>query len=283
MKIFSFVLVILLSFSAVAAPSFWNTDLEGVASIPYANDFDESVNFQPGLNLYTEAAQLTDLYGTKGSQLCAPNSFTHLSYYLRASHPSHFNLAPAPDMDNDGTSDTFKDQIRYFFQLCSTDRENGTYYQKGLECVRTYITNSGYTPWAYMIGSHSRDGDGTLTAVTPDILRYYLAGGVGVVMMIGWYKKNAQGAYERTSGHFFNIYGYDYNTAWGTEKITLKAVNSWINYTGRDRTQMYDDITMTKIVTGIDKIDYKINGPGFDFAEYTALIDDILIVLPVVK
>lgn len=277
MKTLFLVLSVLFSFHASAAPEFWNTDIEGTAAVPLKSAFDESVNFQPGLNLYTEAAQLTDLYGTHGSQLCAPNSFTHLSFYLRA----HYKLAAAPDMDNDGTADTFKDQIRYFFNLCSTDRETGTLYQTGLECLKTYITNSGYTPWAYMIGSHSRDGNGALTAVTPDILRYYLANGVGVVMMIGWYKKTDQGAYERTGGHFFNIYGYDYNKAWGAEKITLKSVNSWINYAGRDRTLMFDDITMTKIPTGITNIDYMVSGPGLEFAGYTALIDDIIVALPV--
>src|ERR1044072_4232212 len=125
MKNFVILFAALLSFSALAA-------------VPLRSDFDESVNFQPGLNLYPEAAQLTDLIGTKGSQLCAPNSFTHLSYYLRAAHPSHFQLAAVPDMDNDGTADTFKDQIRSFFNFCSTDREDGTLYQTGLECVRTY-------------------------------------------------------------------------------------------------------------------------------------------------
>ncbi len=282
---FTALFFLFLSVSSYSAPEFWNGAEEGnyvlEKNFKFEN-FDESINFQPGLDLYSEAATLTDLYGTKGSQLCAPNALTHLTNFLKYAHnPAFEKLLSVPDVDQDGTANTYRDQIRHFFNICGTDRETGTFYQSALECMKTFIVSSGYTPWTYMIGAHSKDGESTLTAVTPDVLRYYLANQVGVVMMIGWYQKNASNEYVRTAGHFFNLYGYDYDKAWGSEKIVLKSVNSWINYQGRARTQMFDDISMEKIETGIPNIQYEIKGPGFDFTEYKAFVDDILVVLPV--
>ncbi|MFL5784562.1 MAG: hypothetical protein ACJ76H_08145 [Bacteriovoracaceae bacterium] len=282
---FAALLLLVISFSATAAPEFWNTNAEGkTRANKLVENYDESVNYQPGLDLYSEAGALTDLYGAHGSQLCAPNALTHMFYYLKYAHePKFSNLMSAPDMDNDGTANTFRDQIRYFFNLCSTDRETGTLYQTALECMKTYVVNSGYTPWAWMIGAHSQDGNNTQTTVSPDVLRYYLANKIGVVMMIGWYKPNANGGHDRTGGHFFNVYGYDYSAAWGSETIVLKVVNSWVNYAGRDRSQMFDNITMKKLTTGIDHVEYELSGPGLEFDGYKALVDDILVVLPVTQ
>jgi hypothetical protein len=279
MKI-AFFVALFLSLSAFAAPQFWNSPLEGQYSVQKSfQSFDESINFQPGLDLYSEAATLTDLFGTNGSQLCAPNALTHLTNFLKFERTSNFpNLNSVPDVDNDGTADTYRDQIRYFFNLCDTHRENGTFYQSALECMRTHIVSSGYTPWAYMVGAHSTDG--TQTTVTPEVLRYYLANQVGVVMMVGWYKLNENNVWERTGGHFFNLYGYDYNVDWGAEKIILKSVNSWINYGGREPSRMFDNIVMAKFDSKVTFVEYEVKGPGFDHTSYKALVDDILIILP---
>lgn len=283
--------------SVSAAPQFWNSPSEGKSKskISLEETFDESVNFQPGLNLYNDAAQLTDLFGTKGSQLCAPNSITHAVTFLKYSrNPNFANLMSAPDMDQDGTADTYKDKIRYFFQACQTDRENGTYYQQAIECMKKYVSDSGYTSFTFMIGPHSKEApagyriEDVKRTITTSDLRYYVANQVPVIMGIGWYKFNTTTqTYERTGGHFFNIYGYDYNAAFGDDKMILKVVNSWINYTGRERANMFDDVTMTR-VTGLptyypDQVVYELSGPGFIFNEYKALVEDLFIMFPVAR
>ena len=154
-------LIILFSIqTSHAAPQFWNTLNEGqtLQTIATQETYDESINFQPGLNLYNESAQLTDLFGTKGSQLCAPNSITHAVTFLKyARNPAFPKLMTAPDMDNDGSADTYKDKIRYFFQNCQTDREVGTYYHQAITCMKDYVAESGYTSFTFMIGPHAKD------------------------------------------------------------------------------------------------------------------------------
>ncbi len=280
--------------SAFAAPQFWNTDAEGIVSESKTLEvFDESINFQPGLNLYNEAAELTDLFGTKGSQLCAPNSITHAVTFLRyARNPNFPNLMSVPDMDQDGTADTYKDKIRYFFKVCNTDREVGTYYSQAIACMKNYVAQSGYTSFSFMIGPHSQEAptgyrieDVRRTVAISD-LRYYLANQVPVIMGIGWYTFNSTTQkYERNGGHFFNLYGYDYNAVFGENKMILKVVNSWINYTGRERINMFDDVVMTR-VTGLptyypDQVVFELEGPGFTFNQTKALVEDLFIMFPV--
>lgn len=291
-----FLLLALFFISSVsAAPQFWNSPSEGKVKSQIKLDevYDESVNFQPGLNLYNEAAQLTDLFGTKGSQLCAPNSITHAVTYLKyARNPGFPNLKTVPDMDSDGTAGSYKDMIRYFFQVCETDREVGTYYHQAIGCMKNYVAESGYNSFTFMIGPHSKEApagyriEDVRRAVTTNDLRYYLAYQYPVIMGIGWYTFNTTTqTYERNGGHFFNIYGYDYNASFGDNKMILKVVNSWINYTGRERVNMFDDVTMTR-VTGLptyypESVVFELEGPGFTFNQTKALVEDLFIMIPV--
>lgn len=252
--------------------------------------FDESINYQPGINLYSEVAQMRDLWGTKGSELCAPNSLTNAFVYLKWQYqPKYSELASIPDEDGDGVEGSYRDYIRYFFDLCHTDREKGTLYRDALSCMKDYITLSGYTPWAFMLGPDSQEapqghvlGDVKRMLRISDV-RYYTKARLPVIMMVGWYKFNGTG-YERTGGHFFNVYGDDYDNAWGEEKIVLKVVNSAQDYTGRDRSQMYDDVTMARfnLWPGNPQV-YELNGPGFNYTNYKALVEDILIMIPIAQ
>lgn len=291
-----FALIILFAFqTSHAAPQFWNTINEGqtTQTIAVEETYDESINFQPGLNLYNESAQLTDLFGTKGSQLCAPNSITHAVTFLKyARNPAFPKLMSAPDMDSDGSADTYKDKIRYFFQNCQTDREVGTYYHQAITCMKDYVVQSGYTSFTFMIGPHAKEApigyqiEDVRRTITTSDLRYYLANQIPVIMGIGWYNfDQTTQTYVRNGGHFFNLYGYDYNTAWGDNRMNLKVVNSWINYTGRERVNMFDDVSMTR-VTGLptyypDSVVFELEGPGFTFANSKALVEDLFIMYPV--
>jgi len=283
------------------APEFWNkkgenfylspSKLFGLKEFSWTSleQFDESLNFQPQLNLYNEASQLSDLFGTRGSQLCAPVSLTHGFTYLR--YPLGFSkLLPVGDLDNDGHSDSYRDKMRYFFNTCNTDKEIGTYYSQAIRCMKDYVQASGYKPYVYMIGPHSPEApegypiETNRHVLSVNDLRAYVGNRLMVVMGIGWYTYNAAtGVYTREGGHFFNVYGYDYNQAWDQERIVLKVVNSWSNYSDRHPSEYFDNVTMTKLpndgTTYPQETAYELRGPGFDFTQ-RAFVEDIFVALP---
>jgi hypothetical protein len=251
--------------------------------------FDESVNFQPGLSLWNDAAQLTDLIGAHGSQLCAPIAMTHGMHYLR-DVVGFRSLATVKDLDNDGVQDTYKDRIRYFFAACGTDVNTGTHYHEAQACMSQYVQASGYKPWAYIIGPHAINAPlGTPLqtmqhTLTINDVRSYLKQKLMVIMAVGWYDYNpATRAYTRIGGHFFNLYGYDYNAVWGESQISLQAVNSLQNYSARAPAAMSDTLQMTAVpadgTTYPSDARFVITGPGFNFVQKT-LVEDIFVVWP---
>lgn len=251
--------------------------------------FDETLNFQPGLNLYNEAQTLTDLFGTKGSQLCAPISITHGMTYLR--YPAGFSrLRSVGDVDQDGVLDSYRDKIRHFFAVCNTDREIGTRYRQTVACMREYIVESGYKAWVYMIGPHAVEApegsplESVQHVLQVDDVRATVGRGFLVLMGIGWYKWDAASeTWVREGGHFFNLYGYDWMQAWGNDKMRLHVVNSWVNYDGRATTAMFDTISMTKIPPekGIPyETAFELKGTGFDFTTHRAFVEDIFPAVP---
>lgn len=290
------------SFGAAAqlkAPEFWyglrestpqqkTLNLDFLAATP-AVAYDESLNFHPQLNLYNEAAALTDLFGTHGSQLCAPVAITHGITYIR--YPAGYSsLMAVPDMDRDGTADTYRDKMRYFFQTCGTDKENGTLYRSAIRCIREYVEKSGYKSYVYMVGAHANEAPpGVNLPVMQHVLnvediRTYVGHRLMVLMGVGWYAYNpTTKTYTRQGGHFFNVYGYDWMRSWGQGKIVIKAVNSWVNYTGRQPAQMYDDVEMVKLPNDGTQYPvetgYELHGNGFNFQQ-KALVEDIFVALP---
>ncbi|MEO5667683.1 MAG: hypothetical protein ABIR96_06475 [Bdellovibrionota bacterium] len=249
-----------------------------------AATFDETINFQPGLNLYVEAQRLNDIISEKGSQLCAPIAITHGMTYLRYAVP-FANLKSVGDVDRDGTADTYGDKIRYFYDRCKTDRDGGTHYSDAMMCMREYIEESGYNSWAYMMGPHAPDApaglpiESTRHVVKVDDIRASVGHGFLVLMGIGWYRLDpATNTWNREGGHFFNVYGYDWMNAWGNEKMSLHVVNSWINYEGRARENMFDTISMTRIAgeAGVPaEVGFELKGTGFDFTTHRAFVEDI--------
>ncbi|MBC7420252.1 MAG: hypothetical protein H7328_05940 [Bdellovibrio sp.] len=250
--------------------------------------FDEAINFQPGLNLYP-VAQLKDLFGTNGSELCAPIAMTHGFTYLR--YAAGFKqLAPVLDLDNDGVSDSYQDKIRYFFQTCQTDKQGGTRYSMALACMKAYIQTSGYKPYSYMVGPHSVEAQpGLPLQTTQHVLnitdfRTYVGNKLMVVMGLGWYEFNSvSNTYSRVGGHFVNIYGYDYNHAWGEQQMILKVVNSWIDYSGRAPASMFDNVAMTHVpsdgTTYPSEVAFELKGVGFQFSQ-RAFVEDLFVALP---
>lgn len=307
MKIQISLLICLLSFetyAATGAPQFWNRPITqslywkdinvqiftGTENL--TTTFDESINFQPGLNLYQVAGQLTDLYGTKGSQLCAPIAVTHGFTYLK--YPAQYNqLAAIPDMDNDGNADTYYDKIRYFFEKCNTDKEEGTRYRQATSCIKNYISDSGYNAYAYMIGPHTIEAppgvplETIQKVLSVHDIRSYVGHRLMVIMGIGWYMHDAAtNSWVRQGGHFFNIYGYEYSNAWGDNQINLNVVNNWVDYSAREPKDMFDSISMTKLpddgTNYPQETAYQLSGNGFDFTQ-KALVEDIFVALPIAQ
>jgi hypothetical protein len=264
-----------------------------LSCLVHADNFDSTVNFQPGLNLYPEVATLTDLFGPSGSELCAPVAITHAFNFLKwGRNPAFSHLATVPDLDQDGVANSYRDQVRYFFESCKTDRATGTGYFNALDCMGDFIRVSNYTSWNYMLGPDAQVAppgygmpDVKHAVAIPDLM-YYVKNGAAVIMTAGWYKLNAAtNKYERAGGHFFNVYGFDYMNAWGDTQLIIKTVNSLVDYSGRDRTQMFDNVSMVNVANDpqipTDWTHYELTGAGLNFPGYKTLVEDILVMLPV--
>ena len=236
---------------------------------------DESINFQPGINLYQNSPELKDLFGTHGSQLCGPIAVTHAFNFLKYKRTPSF-----PNFDLD---ESYDDQIRYFFSTCKTDRETGTNYLSVVACMQEFMSDSGYTPWTQIVGPHAQEAP-FKTPLTINHIRTYINARAAVIMRVGWYKLNpVSGIYERTGGHYYNVYGYDYNLSWKQDQVILKAVNSLVDYSNRKTDQMFDDVTMSKI-KDTEKypasVAYTLSGVGFNYVNYKTVAEDIFVMLP---
>ncbi|AZZ36220.1 hypothetical protein CIK05_05235 [Bdellovibrio sp. qaytius] len=256
--------------------------------------YDEGTFFAPPFNMSKVDFELTDLLANDGSsQLCAPMAITHAFEFLkRYRNPGFANLPRVADLDHDGVEDTFKDRIRYFFQTCSTDKNTGTLYRQAIGCMDAFIKLSAYQSWAYMIGPHSANAPaGSPLDAVQHVLRlgdikYYVANQAAVLMGIGWYKFNAATQmWERTGGHFFNLYGYAAMAGWGEDQSDLFVVNSWIDYRSRPTNQYYDTIKISStryLAQGTvpSEVAYELTGNGFDFAGYKAFVEDIFVAFP---
>lgn len=258
--------------------------------------YDDATFFVPPVTLSGIDNQLPDLIGTQGSQLCAPVALTHAFEFLKNHRRPNFPaLNPIADVDGDGVQDTYKDRVRYFFTICNTDKQIGTRYRATIACMRQYMSHSVYEPWAYMIGPHAIEApagypiESVQHVLNLNEIRYYVKNQAAVLMGIGWYKINpANGLYERAAGHFFNLYGYEHNTAWGEQQMNLSVVNSWMDYRTRPANQNFDRILIRKIqaanpasVPG--ETAFELVGEGFNFPDYRAFVEDIFVAFPGIK
>lgn len=256
--------------------------------------YDEGTFFAPAFNMSKIDFELTDLLADNGtSQLCAPMAITHAFEFLKHyRNPSFTNLPTVADIDGDGQANTFKDRVRYFFQTCNTDRNDGTRYRQAIGCMDGFIKTSAYQSWAYMIGPHSVNApvgsplDSVQHVLRLSEIKYYVAHQVAVLAGIGWYKFNpTTQMWERSGGHFFNLYGYANMTGWGEDQADLFVVNSWIDYRSRPTNQQFDTIRISSTkylnqATMPAEVAYELTGNGFDFAEYKAFVEDIFVAFP---
>lgn len=252
----------------------------------------EGIHFQPGLNLFQEVATLTDLMGPQGSELCGPIAVTHAFNFLKYTRTPPFpKLLPFPDMDHDGVANTYRDQIRFFFQTCKTDRAEGTHYRDLVSCMRDYQSQSGLGTWAFMIGPDASETPpgAVLSDVQHPIdlsdIRYFVGAQAAVIMGVGWYRFDpSTQTYTRAGGHLFNVYGYDYRPENGATEISLDVVNSWVDYQNRPREQMFDQVTMKALPSDGSQYPagakYRVIGTGFQFNEQ-AFVEDLMVSYPV--
>lgn len=238
--------------------------------------YDDAINFQPNLNLYGDASSLTDLIGTRGSQLCAPVSITHGFQYLRDT--VGFKSLPG---------DPAKDRIRQLYAKCGTDKERGTRYHQTQSCLRESLKEAGYKPWVYIVGPHAINApDGIALSsmrhpLTMIDVKNYVKQRLMVIMAVGWYDLDpGTKTYKRIGGHFFNVYGYNWNQEWADSKIELIAVNSLQPYANG---APYDTVQMTELPDDgtlyPSETKFSITGPGFSFTQKT-LVEDLFVVWP---
>ncbi|HYF55183.1 MAG TPA: hypothetical protein VEA41_13070 [Salinarimonas sp.] len=310
MRVWISALALLLAFcgSGLAQPNgFWNDMGPGRLQFPPPPDPEdpdprfspsregpvEDILFQPGINLYGDAGAgaLKDLSGSKGSQLCLPIALTHGFAYLRGS-AGFPRLARYRDLDRDGAADTPRDGIRHFFQACKTDREVGTYYSEVAGCMRAYMAESGYRPWAYQISPWATEAPpayhlaSVRRVVDVDEVRHHVGARYLVVLAVGFYSFDASTkTFQREAGHFVNLYGYRHAQAWGAERIVLRIVNNWVDYGNRPPGRMYDEIAMERIrprdgTTFPREAAYELTGPALSWSGYKTMVEGLFVALP---
>jgi hypothetical protein len=164
--------------------------------------------------------------------------------------------------------------------------------------MRRFYQNSGYTDgWAYLIGVEEPKDPvsvrfwGGPRALTLESLRYYLSNHVGVLMDLTWEVETAPGSifgdptWTTRGGHTFMVSGYDYDTAWGEDRIQLKVVNPENTYASDDASDHFDEITMTT-TAGSPDVDfprgftYTLSGKGFPTDTVRGYVRNIMISLP---
>jgi hypothetical protein len=207
--------------------------------------------------------------------------------YLKETVGFH-SLSPVKDLDSNRAPDTFKDRIRYFYGKCGTDKERGTHYHQTQTCMADYVRQSGYKPWVYIVGPHAINSPPSVPlsymrhALMANDVRNYVKQRLMVIMAVGWYEFDpATKTYKRIGGHFFNVYGYNWEKAWGDSKLELVAVNSLQNYAASSAP--FDLVQMTAVpadgTTYPSETKYVLTGPGFAFTQKT-LVEDLFIVWP---
>ena len=247
-------------------------------------EFDESSVRLGGQHYYQWDARLKDLFSptTSVSQLCWPAALAAEMDYRRSRVASPFNALPEV-----GSGDhKAPDEIRYFTRLCETDRDIGTTVIQGVRCIDKHLKASGLAPsikvsgvdaqWQafglFPSGVTSSDG-----SIVPEILRHELQAGTSVLLLIGYYSRNAMsGALKRERGHFVAITGFAYRNEWGDERLDLHLMNPAVAPAGTAANDTYEAVELRKLPASANApqdVKYELLGKGFGEGSRMALIE----------
>jgi hypothetical protein len=250
--VLSLFLVSLLSIAVASAagPKF---SFSSPTPVPKVSLFDEEVRFNTAHEISQWDENLEDLYTEKNNQLCFPAALTHRVIYDSTTRsPLLTKLFKAKDLDGDGKS-TSLDWVRHFTKECKVNlKKDGIFSDAAVDCIRNYYVSSGYENTSVKFFGFHADENDTVGALKVKTLRKALSVNKGVILLIGFYKKDKKSqTYVRTRGHYVNAYGYQHNEAWAENKINLWIVNPENDYQHRALDDRQDLVTLR----AVDKAD----------------------------
>jgi len=233
----------------------------------------------PFLDLYQEDRRFSDLFSSSGSsQICGPTSLANVLIYLKVNHnPKYADILKR----HENQLQTNEDYIRFLFDACQTDKDNGTYIDDLESGAKSAIAEGGYAVGNIFIVGVDGGRDKTLRPVRPADLRLFSSVTIdtdrGVVLLFGWYKQkieNGRKVYKRKGGHYVVLAGYD-----SVNRNTFYVTNPLVSYAdlGQER---YSKINLKRLSwnqTPISNVEYYTEDlVGGHFA----ILEDMLVVLP---
>lgn len=216
--------------------------------------FDESINRTDGFGIYQADPRLKDLFSAQGvSELCWPTSLANAMAFQKLWRSESF---PSLKLTvNPGEGD-YTQQVRSFADFCHTDHNAGTTITNAADCIRRFYAESGYPGgWAFLIGPESQADPTTARQhpenrreVSVDDLRAHVGNDEGVILELYYEKYDPQAKkWTETNGHYVMVVGYDYDRAWGSDRIDLKIVNPDIDYSENSPEFRFDTVSMLKV------------------------------------
>jgi len=277
-------------------------------------EFDRSLNLAPPYGIDQNDPGTWDLWGDYDSDLCFPASLANALIYESTYAPK-----PAPElalvgMDPAHSRVNVTTLLRYLTINCNTKAGWGTDIWDAGKCILDYYAATGFHKpkvVGYMATApgdtyyevpdkayYEKGGKWVNQAPTPSVIRKALDAGMTLLLSTDWFwpptdDKKPDRRWARGIGHYFNVYGYDYDKNWKNEKIILKVSNPDGDYSGvPNGSPVFDSVTLRRLdpSTGYGKNPppleypskryYVIEGPGFSYPGQFAFLDSMFVMSP---
>jgi hypothetical protein len=214
--------------------------------------FDESVLFTPNFAINQNDPALADLFDKNGgSNLCFPTALAESLTALLAYGKSSLSRLKLAGLSADGSHLEANALVRDLATACHTDLHTGTNEKDALQCTLDVFNKSGYgaggtkmiTPFEINPSAPMVNREVTLAD-----LRAALKKKLPVLLEVAWFSFDPVAkVWTRNSGHYFSVFGFNYNRAWGEDHIQLKVVNPETNYGTSRVYSLWDTITLERI------------------------------------
>lgn len=250
--------------------------------------FDESVIFSPNFAINQNDPSLSDLFSSKGvSNLCFPTALAEDLVYLAAYHSPKFSALQLHGLS--GNLINPNSVVRQLTTLCRTDFNKGTDSLDAINCSLEILKQSGYDTGAtQLISPFNQSATLPITSreVTIKDIREALKTGNPIILEIAWFKfDSTTNQWVHDNGHYFTVFGYDYNTSWGEDQIQVKVVNPEMNYNTARKYALFDTVTIQRYspqpgITYPAHRPFILSGNGFSGATDRGFLGMLLTVAP---
>lgn len=250
-----FLCLFVLPIYAVASPANGVIDLTLPASPQSQTDvavFDESVLFTPNFGINQNDPALADLFDKNdGSNLCFPTALAESLAAMLAYGQSWLSRLKLAALSNDGHRLDANALVRELAADCHTDLHSGTNEKDALQCVLDLWTKSGYgIGGTQLITPFETNPAAPIVAreVALADLRGALKKKRPAILEVAWFSFDpVTKQWTRTGGHYFSVFGYNWNRTWGEDHIQLKIINPETNYGSSRAFSQWDTITLERI------------------------------------